>query len=267
VTAHSRLGASSAKRWMTCPGSFRLHDEARDKTPGSGGSVYAAAGTVAHAYAEAALETGNPITDAIGQVTWNQGHEVVMDKGMAAAVQVYLDAIEARRRPGMVVMHEQRVCLDKLLPKPPPVSLFGTADTIMWDPTAHHLTVLDFKYGSGVFVQANDNPQLLYYGAGAWASLAPQWRKTIQTVGLVVVQPRAAGQEPVRGETIDILDLRRWVDFELAPAVEAVTQPDAPLVPGTHCRFCAAKPTCPARADLANVEAAQDFTDLSVLSL
>lgn len=257
MTAHSRLGASSAKRWMTCPGSFKLHEEA----PHGGTSVYAAAGTVAHALAETALELGEAADKVpVGQFVQNQGHEIVVDEEMRAAIGVYLDAVRARVSAGIESRHEQRVTLNPWWAgeTPPPVPMFGTVDTWIWRPRSGCLTIMDFKYGSGVYVQHTDNPQLLYYAAGALL-LVP--RDLVRTVELVVVQPRARGQDPVRSETIDALDLRVWIDTQLKPAVAAVQDPDAPLVPGAHCRFCAAKPTCPARANMANDRAREDFPE------
>lgn len=269
MTAHSRLGASSAKRWMSCPGSFKLHEQALATGGGGQTSVYAAAGSVAHAVAETALELGED-TDkiAVGQFVWNQGHEIVVDEEMREAIGTYLDAVRERAARGTTfVRHETLVRLEGWWApgeRPPVVPLFGTADTWMFDPGAGHITVIDFKYGSGVYVAIQDNPQLLYYAAGVLL-LVP--RNMVQSVELVVVQPRARGQEPVRSELIDVLDLRVWIDTQLKPAVAAVEDPFAPLVPGTHCRFCAARPTCPARADLANAAARADFADdLSRLS-
>ena len=49
-TNHARLGASSSKRWMTCPGSVVLEEQMDEET-----SAYAEEGTKAHALAEAKL--------------------------------------------------------------------------------------------------------------------------------------------------------------------------------------------------------------------
>lgn len=256
AAAHSRLGASSAKRWMTCPGSFTLAENV--EKPGA--SVYAAAGTVAHELAEWSLLKNKPPTERLGEFVWCQGHEITVDADMCRAVQVYLDAISARIEWGVEVHHETRVSLRGWWPanSPPPVDLFGTADTWMWNPATGRLTIVDFKFGSGVYVTVIDNPQLLYYAAGVLLLLP---RAAVREVEIVVVQPRARGQEPVRSWTIDALDLRLWIDFTLRPAVGRVADPDADLVPGTHCRFCNAKPTCPARADMAQAAARADFPD------
>lgn len=251
--AHSHLGASSAKRWMTCPGSFHLVENVQK----SGSSVYAAQGTVAHALAEGCLDRDVPASSGLGQFSWMDGYEIVVDDEMVRTVQVYLDAVHARIVPGVTVHHETRVNLDPWWTQEPrpPTPMFGTADTWLFNPANRRLTILDFKYGAGVYVPVQDNPQLLYYAAGVLLLI----KTPVRDVEIVVVQPRARGQEPVRVDVIDYLDLRLWIDMQLKPAVAAVREPDAVLLPGTHCRFCDARSTCPAKAEQANEEARNDF--------
>jgi hypothetical protein len=62
---------------------------------------------------------------------------------------------------------------------------------------------------------------------------------------MTIVQPHAQGVSPIRSWEIDVVDLLMWVDEVLVPGVEACAQPDAPLVPGTWCRFCPVSHACP----------------------
>ena len=64
-------------------------------------------------------------------------------------------------------------------------------------------------------------------------------------IKLTIVQPHAQGVSPIRSWEIDVVDLLLWVDDVLVPGVEACAQPDAPLNPGTWCRFCPVSHACP----------------------
>lgn len=241
---------------MTCPGSYALC-EAAEAGPSSS---FAVAGTIAHALAERCLADPAYVPeDALDETHQLQGHEVIVDAEMVRTVHVYLEAVRRRARPGCVVRHETRVNLANwwIGQAPPPTPMFGTADTWIFDPWTRRLSVVDFKYGSGVYVAVQDNPQLLYYAAG----VVLQIPELVRDIELVVVQPRARGQEPVRADVLDLLDLRLWIDNQLKPAVARVQEADAELVTGTHCRFCAARPTCPAYADRAQAAARADFPD------
>lgn len=246
------------KRWVSCPGSFRLAAKGHNGTT----SVHAATGTIAHELAERALR-GEPIEAQMGRVLTVNGHQITVDQVMLDAVAVYRDAVRERTegRPRLWVRHEERVCLDGWWqsgePKPP-VSLFGTADTLIYDYDTGRLSVIDYKHGSGLYVAADQNPQLLYYGAAALL-LMRQLGRRVSTIELVVVQPRIPGRRAVRTSEYDVLDVLLWVDRVLKPSVAAVQDPDAPLIPGDHCRFCPARSFCPALVSLAQDKARLEF--------
>lgn len=258
--AHSQLGASSAHRWMACPGSVRLAALAPPQLT----SVHAGEGTAAHALAERCLREGVPATRHLGEEI--SGFPV--DEDMAAAVQVYLDQIgelEACLRmthdlKGIAV--EQRLDLGFVRP-----GLYGTADTILdariYNGLAGELVVVDYKHGRGVEVQADDNPQFKYYALGALGpppANAQDAAKELVQIRTVVVQPRC-GTEKVRQAKFDSVGLRRWGKEVLGPAADLARSADAPLVPGEEqCRWCPAKATCPALREWAGKTAALDFT-------
>jgi hypothetical protein len=112
-----------------------------------------------------------------------------------------------------------------------------------------------------VRVNPRENPQLMYYAAGVLAQLLPNQQRTLRTVKLTVVQPNAPGTEPIRSWEIDAIDLLMWVDDVLVPGVHACKQDDAPLVPGSWCRFCPALPVCPRLRQDAVAMAKRDFDD------
>jgi hypothetical protein len=56
---------------------------------------------------------------------------------------------------------------------------------------------------------------------------------------------------------LDLVEFR----FNLVAAALATTKPDAPLIPGDHCKFCKKAPTCPALTKFALQTAEMEFAD------
>ncbi len=200
--AHARCSASNAHRWTVCAGQVR---EAA-KYPNVE-SAAAKEGTEAHAEAAFALENDKDSTDA--------------------AIQMYLDYV--RSRPGEMFIE---VPLDPGLTKLDP-DMGGTADAIVIGYDV--LEVIDFKYGKGVGVEAEDNEQLEIYALGALLAT----NAAVKTVRATIVQPRHEGMEPIRTwefDAIDLLERAAWY----AERAEATRDPNAPLVGGSHCHWCPA---------------------------
>jgi len=255
-TTHARLGASSAHRWMKCAGAPRLESQMPDTT-----SVYAIEGSAAHAVAESCLRNGTDPNDSVGGYIAVGGTDeaVLVTQEMADAVSVFVQYVRSlMAAPGAKYEFELRVSLADLKPPQP---MYGTADAVVWQPEASGgtLIVADFKYGQGVLVEAENNPQLMYYALGAVLS----FRVRPSQIVLAVVQPRAEHEDgPVRTATIswdDLVAFRR----ELMDAARAATEPDAPVGPvGDHCKFCRAKAICPAQRSTAVAVAQSEFDAL-----
>jgi hypothetical protein len=248
---HSKLGASSATRWMACPGSVALSESVPPESllPTS---VYAAEGTVAHEIAEKRLLKMRHRKRGVVEC---DGHEVQIIPEMHKGAELYCRAI-AENQPGELLV-ERRVHIEKIHPY-----LYGTADAILI--TKNTLFVYDYKFGKTV-VDVEDNPQLLFYALGAVLEVdfRGEW------VELVVVQPRA-GKEPVRRwrfPTVDLLDFSE----ELRRAAVATEAPDAPLIPdashggesGKYCWWCPAGSAgvCPAVNEYKHAKALKKACD------
>lgn len=247
--SHAELGASVADRWMNCPGSVNL-----SRGQPNYETEHSRAGTVAHHVAQMCLEK---VVDAdVYLDTTIDGIDV--DEEMTEAVQVFVDycrSLCGGRIDALTPYYwvEQKFSLAALNPPGP---MFGTADFVSYDPASKTLHVVDLKYGKGVLVEAKGNPQLRYYGLGA--VLAVGGGKEIEHVQLTIVQPRAFHPEGVvRHDNIDYLDLLDFAD-DLVAAAKRTLEPDAPLVPGKHCRFCPAASICPAQR-----ERVQSLTQMS----
>lgn len=245
--AHSTVGASSMYRWSACPGSVRLSEGIVSKS-----SVYADEGSDAHALGAYCLTEGEMACQWAGIPMNFDGRKFTPTNEMAEAVQVYLDTVRAfvASDKKAVLKVEQRFDLSEVYP-----GCFGTSDATIWLPKTQTLVVIDYKHGAGIPVPVVKgdvvNPQLQYYGLGALlASNYPAKR-----VRLVIVQPRCGDGLPSEYEmdAVDLIDFRA----DLKRFAEATSKPDAPLVPGDHCRFCPAAAMCPAL-----VQKAQDMARL-----
>lgn len=252
--AHSVLGASSSERWMACPGSIRL---SRDIPRQS--SIYAAEGTAAHWLADQCLKTGREPREFDGCEIPVEGHVFTVDDEMIEAVDVYVEAIKSRAEPGDEIDTEVRFELSDLHP-----DFFGTADCTIYKPKQKKLVVVDFKYGKGVPVEAEGNPQLLYYGYGAATRKS---NRGVGAVDIVVVQPRCPHpQGPVRVWETDVVQLLDH-SADLVVAARATEQPDAPLHAGDWCKFCPAAAVCPERRASILETIKADFADSGDLYL
>lgn len=265
-TLHAILGASSAHRWMNCPGSVRLTRDIESTS-----STYAEEGSAAHHLAEECLRKGKDANDyadrAIRKV--GEGYSILrlgapkadgdfeIDDEMTEAVQLYLDTIreDLDGTPGASLLVEHQFDLSSIYP-----GLFGTNDAAIAQPWGK-CRVYDFKYGKGVAVTVENNPQLQYYALGA------SRLDDFQEIELVIVQPRARHKDgPVRRWELTAAELEKWALDSLVPAAKATEDPKAPLAAGTWCKFCPAGATCPARFQHAQEVIKSDFVAIELPS-
>lgn len=229
---HALLGASSAARWIACPPSARATEHLPGET-----SKYAEEGTRAHELCEKALryklakwEAGIPF-DLLSD--WAQQS---MPTEMFNAVCRYTSFIHELWvgfpcRPGVFI--EQEVDVSQWVP-----GGFGTCDCLLIGDGILH--IIDFKYGQGVPVNPEHNPQLMYYALGAYALF--DGIDEVDTVRLSIVQPRMQ-EEPQTWE-LPLADLLTWARGVLQPAAELAWKGEGVYHPGGHCRFCKAYPSC-----------------------
>jgi hypothetical protein len=255
--SHAILGASSASRWINCPGSVNaaaaMPSRDEEKT-----SLYADEGTAAHNLAEHCLTARELPENLIGATVRGKIQEWPITEEMAEAVHLYIDEVDyhVSRFGGPSKVH---VDIERSVkPLPDRDDLWGTADVMIYEPFGE-LVVLDFKYGRGIVVEVEWNDQMMFYGLGALQEIGVQ---DVSTVTIVVVQPRAPHPDgPVRRWTVGTDVLLEFAD-NLSAAADLTADPEAPLRAGDHCRFCPAAVPCPEMNRLRLQTAATDFDNL-----
>lgn len=264
--AHSDFGGSVIGRVIACPGSVALCKTVPERVSSS----YADEGTFAHALGEKHLRESNfDASQSIGDEIEHPKIESkkIVTEQMAAAVQVYLDAVreEMKLSSDAVLLIEERFELP--IGSAETGEVFGANDALVYHPSLGRLVVFDYKHGEGVSVSAEDNAQLKFYAAGAALS-HPDWR--IAELILVIVQPRArdadeqeiAGVKPWTMDTFELLEFVATVE----EAVKAAKSDNPALDAGSHCRWCAAAAVCPEKQQEVVRGIGVDFHDIAGIS-
>ena len=242
---HAVLSASSSKRWLNCPPSAKLNAEIPDIT-----TEYAKEGTDAHELAEykvnqlLGIKANNP-TENLDY--YNQEMEDCTD----SYAQYITEQMSQYSSP--VVMVEQRLDFSRYVP-----GGFGTGDCIIVADDV--LTVIDFKYGKGVVVEAEYNPQMMLYALGALEMFSILY--DINEVKMVIFQPRI---ENISGFSMPVSDLMNWAENELKSKAELAAKGEGEFCAGEHCRFCKVKATCRKRAEYNLAIAKYDFAPPDML--
>jgi hypothetical protein len=226
---------------MNCPGSVAAEAEMPPEVRRETGA--AAEGTAAHELAEWCLR--NFSSPAFYPKTHINGFEITdeMRDGVGLYVQTVREVFGVAHRSLEI---ESRVSLEDLNP---PVEMYGTADAVIYDAESKRLTVIDLKYGAGHYVSAENNPQLLYYALGAVLKYTAKGY-TILGVEVIIVQPRRHEGDPVRRMRATARELDAF-SKTLIEAAWATQQKDAVRHAGSWCRYCRARPLCPAALDQA----------------
>jgi hypothetical protein len=225
---HSNIvGGSTAKRVINCPGSVALVQ----KMPPKPSSKYADEGTLLHDVISEYLGAGITFESFIGK----KNGDIVLtqeliDEKLVPALAL-LDEVDPNNE--MLYEVETRVSFGDLLP-----GVFGSTDFV--GRLGDKAVVLDWKFGDGVIVTAEENEQLMFYAAAAMRTDALKWAFEGATeIECVIVQPPMIRRWTTTPERI------AQFEHQLVKAVKAAQQPDAGLKAGDHCRWCAAKPVCP----------------------
>nr|DAZ69300.1 MAG TPA: Protein of unknown function (DUF2800) [Caudoviricetes sp.] len=246
---HAVLSASSSYRWLNCPPSALECAKLPDTS-----SEFARQGTDAHTLCEFKVKMvlGQKLEDPTKSLTY-------FDEEMSECTDEYAQFVMERLAAAKAVckdpliMIEQRLDFSKWVP-----GGFGTGDClIVADDT---LTVIDYKHGLGVLVDAEKNPQMMCYALGALNLFDDIY--DIKQITMTIFQPR---RENISTYTLSKEELLNWADTVLKPTAELAARGDGEYKAGDHCRFCKIKATCRKRAEY-NLELAKyDFAMPSTL--
>ena len=229
--AHSLLSASGSHRWLACTPSALLERQFADET-----SAYAAEGTAAHALSEHKLRkflkmrSKRPISEY-------DSPEMEENTDVYVAYACELIAEARKRSIDAIILLEQKLDFSHYVPQG-----FGTGDLVIVSDSI--LSICDLKYGKGIPVSAECNPQMMLYAIGALAIFDALY--DIQTVRMTIAQPRL---DSISTCELSVEELMLWAETELRPKAELAIQGEGNYVAGEHCRFCRAKRSCRARAE------------------
>lgn len=242
--SHAILSPSSSERWLTCAPSAQLEAKEPYST-----SVYADEGTLAHRLCELIIQhkSGKILNKVFAEhLKEIEAHELYTGEmygycdGFAVFVLEKFNSI-----PNAHIFTEDRVDLTRWIPKG-----FGTVDIRIVGGSGLH--IIDFKYGKGVPVFAEDNSQLKVYALGAYEEMAHIFN--IDWVEMTIYQPRI---DSVTSHLMSTTALLRWAETVLVPGAKLAYEGKGEFVPGPHCGFCKVKHKCKALA-AKNLEIAKE---------
>ncbi|MCR4719735.1 MAG: DUF2800 domain-containing protein [Firmicutes bacterium] len=228
---HAVLSASASHRWLNCTPSARLELEFEDRE-----TEAAAEGTAAHALCEHKLKRAlkQRSKKPVSQYDCDEMDEYT-DGYVAFVLEQYTEAQETCPHPTILI--EQRLDFSKYVEDG-----FGTGDCLIIADRKLH--VIDFKYGQGVLVEAENNPQMMLYALGALDMYDCLY--DIDEVSMTIYQPR---RENISTWTIDAKALYDWAENTLKPKAELAFKGEGDYCSGDWCTFCKAKVNCRARAE------------------
>ncbi len=234
---HALLSASSAERWLNCPPSARLTENMPDTE-----SPYAAEGTLAHSLAELKVRKK---FDVLKKSEYGKRLKEIQSSPLYAPemdghTDIYLDYIlkiaHGYNKAAPYVVPEKKLDYSAYAP-----GGFGTCDCVML--CKNDLHIFDLKYGKGVPVSPEENPQLKLYALGALHEYG--FLYDVQNVTLHIIQPRLDSISSFETGTEQLL---AWGD-SIRPAAELADKGEGEFKSGDWCRFCKAKATCRKRTE------------------
>lgn len=246
---HALLSASSSKQWLHCPPSVRLQEGFPNES-----TVYAQEGTFAHEVCE--YKVRKYLHERVKRPQSEEFYTEEIENITDVYYEFVVGVIEEMRKNGCepLVLVEERVDYSHIAP-----SGFGTADMLIIGKDENGrglLHIIDFKAGSGVFVDVDHNSQLSLYALGglhAYGYIYP-----IETIRMTIVQPRL---DNLSTYECSREELEAWGE-SIKPIARLAFEGKGEQKPGEWCRFCRAKPVCKACAEEALSLCREDFLDL-----
>jgi len=256
MTAHALLSASGSKRWLTCTPSARLEATLPEQKRAPGSFDFSQEGTMAHALAEVKLRH---YYGQIGIEEYEKEYEIIKstsyyDDDFEANVDNYVLYVRSQIGEGDTPLFEQRVDFSDWVPDG-----FGTADVVIL--SKHSVRVIDLKFGKGIPIHAQDNPQLRLYALGAWSKFKEEY-PDIKEISYTIHQPRL---DSISSDGTTLAKLIDWANYFVKPKAKKAWAGTGEFLPGDHCQFCRAKAQCRARSDFNSEIAKLEFRPAPLL--
>lgn len=243
---HARLSPSGAERWIDCTAAPAAEANYPDQS-----TEFAAEGTAAHDLSEYCLKGGFMPTHRYGSIitvkeTDGKVYKFKVDNEMIHYVEQYIgyvrDVIALFDNPTVLI--EKRVYYKSISHDGS-----GTADAIIYgtlkDSGKFVVWVIDLKYGKGVPVYPDDNPQAQLYAIGAIETYYWDFPCEPDEVRVTIHQPRLDG---AKEWTTNWADLQKFAE-RAREAVRIIDSGKGVFAPGEkRCKFCRHRKNCVARA-------------------
>ena len=193
ASSHTVASPSALHRLMRCPGSAVLCKSVPEQS-----SKYAEEGTLFHSVMEYILKSklGEQVTNKWVRMYIDTYSTIALEK---EAVDEMVDCVQgATQWFNLNFVNATQIIAETRLPMYYSDRDYGTADVIvLFD---DRLVIVDWKYGKGVDVSPNNNPQLISYAVSALKYLSSQHIdiRNFKEIETIIYQPRIYTGETVK---------------------------------------------------------------------
>ena len=253
ASSHTVASPSALHRLMRCPGSAVLCKSVPEKS-----SKYAEEGTVFHSVMEYILKSklGEQVTNKWIRMYIETYSTIALEKeAIDEMVDCVQDAVEWFN---LNFINASQIIAETRLPMYYSDRDYGTADVIvLFD---DRLVIVDWKYGKGVDVSPNNNPQLISYAVSALKYLSSQHIdiRNFKEIETIIYQPRIYTGDTVKSYKYTMQELVQQSKI-IKGAVDKVyalysKSANSKIVKENlsaseeACKFCPAKMICKAYA-------------------
>lgn len=232
---HYRYGGSTAGRTIQCLSWRTLADTLPKGDDES--SPYAAEGTALHTCMEMLLEgeidaPGDFLAKDIGGVVIDEVHVGRLNEALTAWDKFCVD----HRIEDFEIEQTFELSPD----------IGGTTDVMAWSPEKVH--IVDWKFGQGVEVDAEDSEQGMFYGLTTMHNRPELFLD--RDLSVAIIQPIDSRSDHETCKTWDVpMETFRQFRTDLFNAIQYEGEPEYTM--GKHCKFCPAAAVCPAKTGAA----------------
>ena len=248
MSKHSLLSPSSSKRWLECPPSARLTEYIKEEV-----TSYAREGTDAHTLCEYKVKKALNLK-VVNPIETLSFYDEEMEQAAEEYMLFVLETYQKEKDNEPIIITEQKLDISNYVPE-----CSGTGDClIIANKTLH---IIDFKYGKGIEVSAENNTQMMLYALGALDMFENIYE--IENICMTIFQPRLSN---ISTSSIGVKTTKQWAKEYLKPKALLAYEGKGEMQAGSWCRFCKIKSTCRKRAEKNMQLATYDFKKPPLIS-